>query len=279
MPIRELMGASVEVADAGFDVADPVIDGPVAGGGGHLVAGPRRAILRIADVGTFAIANGERIRFDPDPGASPDAVSMWLHGSVAALLLAQRGDFALHASVVDAGGVGVAIAGPRGVGKSTTALRLAQRGHPLVTDDVSPLRGGDPVTVHPYSRPLHVWPHAAQTLGLDLANARPILPEAEKLALPTASRAPVELRAIAVLETSADEASVEVARVRGAQAHWLLRANTYRTELLTDLWQVEMFAWAGAIASSVAVHVVTRPAEGWTVDAVADTVERLIDLT
>ena len=122
MPLHELIGASVEVATAGFVIADPTVDVALPGGV-HLIADPRRSILRVGDVGTFAITGGRLIRFEPGPDATPGAVSAWLHGAVAALLLAQRGRFALHASVVEIDGVGVALAGSRGAGKSTTALR------------------------------------------------------------------------------------------------------------------------------------------------------------
>lgn len=275
MHVRELMGASVERATAGFRITDPTVDGPLPWGDGHMVADPRRAILQVREVGTFAIADGSLVRFDPELGALPGSVSMWLHGSVAALLLAQRGRFALHASVVEIDGLGIAVAGARGAGKSTTALRLSQRGHALVTDDVSPLDAAGPVTTHPYARPVHVFSQTAGALGIDVSNAQPLLPEHPKLALPAPSRAPVTLGAIAVLQVAEAEATLDAVRVRGAQAHWLIGVNLYRAELLGDLYRAAMFEWAGAVAQKVPVHVVTRPATGWTVDAVAEAVEHI----
>ncbi len=269
------MGVGVERAAAGFHVTDPALDAPLPWGDGHMVADPRRAILRVREVGTFAIADGSLIRFDPEPDVLPGAVSMWLHGSVAALLLAQRGRFALHASVVEIDGLGVAVAGPRGAGKSTTALRLAQRGHALVTDDVSPLDAAGPVTTHPYSRPVHVFSQTADTLGIDVSDAQPLLPAHLKLALPAPSRAPGPLGAIVVLGVAEADATLDAVRVRGAQAHWLICVNLYRAELLGDLYRAAMFEWAAAVAQKVPVHVLTRPATGWTVDAVADAIERM----
>jgi HPr Serine kinase C-terminal domain len=271
----ELMGVSVEVAEPGFRVSDPVIDRPLPAGRGRLVAAATQAILRIEDVGTFAVSDGTQVQVDPVPGAAPGAVSMWLHGTVAALLMAQRGRFALHASVVDIGGVGVAVTGPRRAGKSTTALRLAQLGHPLVTDDVSPLSSGDPVTVHPFARPIHVFEETAASLGLDVSQAHPPIPQRPKLALPAEPRDPTPVGAIAVLRASGDGGAVSTAAVHGAQAHWLVTENIYRGDLLVELWREEMFAWAGAIAARVPVHVVTRPDGDWTVDAVARAVEGL----
>jgi hypothetical protein len=271
----ELAGATVEIAPARFEPFDPIVDGPVLGGAGHLVADPRRAILRVPGVGTFAIAEGTRVWFDPEPSVPEGAASMWLQGTVAALVLAQRGRFALHASVVEVDGVGVAVSGLRSAGKSTTALRLTQLGHRLVTDDVSPLVAGDEVTVHPFDRPVHVFTETAASLGLDVSTARPVLPDHPKLALPTAPRGLVPLEGIAILETAEPESSVHAERVRGARAHWLIRVNIYRADVLHELWENEMFVWAGKIAAQVPVHVVTRPTAGWTVDPVARAVEQI----
>jgi hypothetical protein len=267
------MGAMVELASAGEPLDDPVVE--IALPAGKLVADRRRAILRIDGIGSFEVEDGSRVRMDLEPGVEPDGVAIWLHGTVAALLLAQRGRFALHASVVDVGGRAVALAGPRGAGKSTGALRLSQRGHRLVGDDVCPLDPGPPVTVHPFARSIRVSPETARGLDLDVAGARPVVPRHPKLALPTPPSAPVPLAAVVVLATGT-EAGVDTALVRGARSHWLVEENLYRIELLRGLWQSEMFAWAGAIAGAVPVHQVTRGGEGWTVDAVADAVERVV---
>jgi len=272
---NELLGVRVEVAAPGLAVQKPLVDHPLPGGLGHLAADRSRAILSVIGVGTFAIEDGCRIRFRPDADLPTGALSAWLHGTVMALLLAQRGQFALHASVVKIGGKGIAVAGFQRAGKSTTALRLRQRGHSFVTDDVSPVVTGDPVVVHPSTRPIHVHPESATTLGLDVSDARPVVTDHSKLALTLASNDPVPLGTIAVLEASDPSVPVETVRARGARAHWLIGQHTYRVGLLRELWQAEMFVWAGEIADRVPVYVVTRPSDQWSVDAVAEAVEHV----
>jgi hypothetical protein len=170
-------------------------------------------------------------------------------------------------------GQAVALAGVRGAGKSSTALRLGQRGHRLVTDDVTPLRGSDTVTAHPFPRRVRVAPHTADSLGLDLTGARPALPRYPKLALPPPRSGPVPIRAIALL--SRGDGTVTATRVRGASAQRLIWESAYRLQLLYRLWEAELFAWSGALAGAVPVYAIERPNDGWTVDAVADTVERI----
>jgi hypothetical protein len=271
---REVMGTTVELTEADVELTDPLVDQALPGGTGHLLADRERARLRVPKVGTFAVERGSRIRFESAVGGATGAPALWLTGTVAALLLAQRGRFALHASVVEVGGVGLAVSGPRYAGKSTTALRLAQRGHPIVTDDVTPLDIGDPVVVRPLNRSVRVAEQTANGLGLDLERAFRILPHHPKLALPAPSRPPVPLAAVAVLDTDADR-TVRVRAVPGARAHWLVGLNTYRGDILCPLYETEMFAWAAAVSGRVPVHAISRPAAGWTVDAVADALEDL----
>jgi hypothetical protein len=273
MGSQPLLGVAVELAEGPFDIAEPIFDRPLPGGRARLAAARDRAVLHVQGVGSFAIEHGNRIRLAPENGAAPDAAARWLNGTVATLLLAQRGQFALHASVAEIDGAAVALCGPRRAGKSTTALRLAQRGHPLVTDDVSVLAPGDPVMVHPLVHPVRVLPETAERLGLDTSEAKQG-PRQLKLVLPAPSRPPLPLAAIALLRRDGSH-DVSAVRLRGADAHWVVGSNTHRGGIFRLLWEAEIFTWAARVSSAVPVHAISRPGEGWTVDAVADAVEKL----
>lgn len=252
----------------------PLVDhapaGPV-----RLVADRDRALLEVEGVGRFAVESGRRIVVEAAPDADPHALEMWLHGSVAALLLAQQRRFALHASVVDVDGVAVAISGRSGAGKTTTSLALGRRGHALLNDDVSPIEIDPPVArLHPWERPLHVWPATAGRLGVELEGGRPILPGYEKLAFDHRPGAPVALGAVVVLRP-AGAGEIEVTRFTGARAVRLLGRHVYRVRLLEPLWQHELFAWAAGVAANAQLHRLVRPAETWTADAVCDEIERI----
>jgi hypothetical protein len=268
-PAAEVLGVAVEPAAPPPPIADPIVDAALPGGRTRLVAVRDRAVVLIDGIGSFEIEGGRRVRFAPEAGASLEAAGPWLEATVPTLLLAQRAQFALHASVVDVGGAAVAISGVRGAGKSTTALRLTQRGHALVTDDVSVLIPGDEVSVHPLARPVRVFPETAERLGLDTSGARRI-PSQAKVALPAPAGAPLPLAAVAVL--AVEGGAVTSTRLHGAAAAWAIVENTHRGGLYRSLWEREMFEWAGQVAACVPVHQVTRPDDRWSVDEVADAV-------
>jgi hypothetical protein len=99
--------------------------------------------------------------FDIDPDAArvrvvaPRLDDAWEHRlatTAIPLLLAERGDLALHASAVAIDGQVVVFCGPTGRGKSTLALTAAQLGHQVVTED------GAVVDLNPSGAA--VWPGA-----------------------------------------------------------------------------------------------------------------------
>jgi hypothetical protein len=89
----------------------------------------------------------------------------YLLGPVLGLLLRLRGVTCLHASAVAFGEHAVAFVGSEGAGKSTTAAALAQRGYPILSDDVVTLaeRNGSFFT-HPAYPYLCLWPESVESL-------------------------------------------------------------------------------------------------------------------
>jgi hypothetical protein len=231
--------------------------------------------MRISGVGAIAAEGGSHVRIDPTSTAAAVELRAWLFSTMAALLLAQQGRFALHSSVVDMHGAGIALAGPRGAGKSTTALRLVQRGHQLIADDVAAIRLDRRVIVTPYGRPVHVMPEAAEAIELDLTAA--VLPPGDlKLELPPPPSRESSLDRIVVLRP---ESGAELAAIaeKGAAAAAVVAENVYRAEILASIYAREIFEWAAMMASQTKVFILLRPDEGWTLDPLCATIEELAD--
>jgi HPr Serine kinase C-terminal domain len=269
----ELFGVPVERADRRPRIVDAVVDTQLPGGRAHLAANPDQAVLHVYGLGVFLVERGDRVRFFAYDGASDDALTFWLESTVAMLLLAQRGQFALHGSVVEIAGSAVTVCGPRGAGKTTTALRLEQRGHTVVTDDVTVLSAGQGITAHSLAHPVRVLRESAVRLGLDVGAAER-LADRPKLVIPSPPQRARAVTAIAEL-SAGGRGAVACERLRGARAHWAVERNAYRGGLFRPLWGAEMFAWAGRVSAALPVYAVIRPANGWTVDAVAEELERI----
>lgn len=106
-------------------------------------------------VGRYSALGGSLIRVEPQPGARPEDVRLYLTGALMGAILHQRGTFPLHASCVAINGVGVAFAGRSGAGKSTLVATLVRDGAAFVSDDICAML---PVE----SGRCRVWPGAAR---------------------------------------------------------------------------------------------------------------------
>lgn len=141
--------------------------------------------LRYADGCEYHVnADGTRVACTWPANFTVEDAATYLLGPVFGLLLRLRGVTALHASAVAIDGAAVALVGPAGAGKSTTAAALAARGHPLVGDDVLGLRvEADGIAVQPAYPRLRLWPDAAAALYGPGVELPPLTPNWDKRGL------------------------------------------------------------------------------------------------
>jgi hypothetical protein len=100
----------------------------------------------------------------PDPLTLEDTAT-YLLGPVLGFVLALRGIACLHASVIAVEGKAVALLGPAGAGKSTTAAAFAQKGYPILSDDVAPVLERDGGFQVPPGYPrIRLWPSSVESL-------------------------------------------------------------------------------------------------------------------
>jgi len=93
------------------------------------------------------------------------------------VVLHQRGLLTLHASAVMIGDRAVAFVGEKGAGKSTTAAALVERGHDLLSDDVTALSIEEAApTVLPGTAAIKLWPDSLEAVGRD-PSTTPVLHE------------------------------------------------------------------------------------------------------
>jgi hypothetical protein len=102
-------------------------------------------------------------------------VTSLLLGAVLGCVIRLRGVSCLHGSLVAWKRRGLVFLGPRGAGKSTTALALVQRGAVLVSDDLVPLLEEHHRFVAPFGQPaIRMRPSSAEALCGSFHELRPV---------------------------------------------------------------------------------------------------------
>ena len=199
-----------------------------------------------------------------DTSLRPDAPE-WrvvLLGPVLGLLCYLRGLVPLHASAVRIGTKAVALAGPSGIGKSTLAAALAQRGHDLICEDVCPL---DVVAEQPLVLPtfpaLKLNAASLGILGVDPSGLPRVQFEDEKYQLLLRHNfdpSPQPLSKVYLLE-DALEGDDAIISVDGVEAFERVSAEIFRPafgrRLLT---KPTLFAMAAKLTGRVEVRRLVR---------------------
>lgn len=238
----------------------------------------------------FKYADGTDVWLAADAGeiwctwaasATFEDTSTYLTGPVLGFALRLRGGLALHASAVCLEAGAVALIGPHGAGKSTTAAALARRGHPIVTDDVLHLsRAGGGWIAHPFAAHVRLWPDGA-ALALGAAVELPRLtPTWDKRVLIVGAagthgtRAAVALAGLVLLDPIDHGAGEPCLRnIRPAEALVRLAANSSSAQLLTSDMRAQEFDALGSLLSSVPCVCAAASSARGTLEQLLDLVE------
>lgn len=124
--------------------------------------------VQTSDIGDFDITDGGRaIAWRPTSHSSrnEELARFDLLGRVLPLALHRAGALSLHGSAVVTPQGAILLLGPKGRGKSTLALALAQAGAQLLTDDVAVVEHGSTWSVvRPGVHAVRLWPDSAAQL-------------------------------------------------------------------------------------------------------------------
>ena len=122
--------------------------------------------LRYADGTEFLVDRpGKRLWATWQEPLTVEDTATYLLGPVMGFVLLLRGTHALHASAINVGGHAIAIVGPAGAGKSTTAAAFAKLGYGVLAEDVITLaREGGELMVQPAYPCIRLWPASVAAL-------------------------------------------------------------------------------------------------------------------
>ena len=185
----------------------------------------------------------------------------YLLGPVMGFVLLLRGLVCLHASAIAIGDEAIALVGPAGAGKSTTAAMFSNRGYSVLAEDVVTLDDrGNEFLVRPGYPCIRLWPPAVKALFGSENHLPKLTPNWDKCFLDLSDRQfeqkPLPLAAIYQLGArSADGPHVET--VDRAEGLMSLVANTYATKLMDKGMRAREFVLLTRLLNNVPVRRVT----------------------
>jgi hypothetical protein len=206
---------------------------------------------------------GTRISATWPENLTIEDTATYLLGPVLGLLLRLRGVVCLHASAVSFGDYAVALMGPEGAGKSTTAAALASQGCGIVSDDVVALTEAAGVFhVQPAYPYLSLWPESVQSIYGNPDVLPRFSQNYEKRCLSLSSqklrfeKRCLPLRAIYLLGERRLDPAPTFRRMSPQESLLALVANTFATNVLDNEMRAKEFESLGRLIRSTEVYEV-----------------------
>ncbi len=215
---------------------------------------------------TFAIdRDGRHVWAEWSGPVTTEDASAFFLGQILGFVLHLRGHICLHASAVAVECKAVLFAGEPGMGKSSTAAAFADRGCPILADDVSAVKRGPAgeLLVMPGFPRVCLWPDSADFLyGPGSAGRYPrVQPAEEKLLVRLDTTEgkfrtePAPLGAIYLLAPrTPDESAPRIESVETAQQLLGLIANGYVSLALGQEHREEEFRMLGEMGRTAPVR-------------------------
>src|SRR5215217_3750038 len=190
----------------------------------------------------------------------------YLLGPVMGFVMLLRGVVCLHASAVAVGDEAIALLGPAGSGKSTTAAAFAERGYSVLAEDVVTLDDrGDHFLVRPGYPLIRLWPAAVKALYGSETHLPRLTPNWDKCYLDLSERfhgEPLPLAAIYHLgERHHDARAPYVETLDRPEGLMALVANTYATKLMDKQMRGREFELLTRVVGEVPLRRVTPHAD------------------
>jgi len=190
----------------------------------------------------------------------------YLLGPVLGFVMLLRGIVCLHASAIAIDDKAIALLGPAGSGKSTTAAAFAERGYKVLAEDVVTLDDrGDRFLVRPGYPCIRLWPPAVKALYGSETHLSRLTPNWDKCYLDLSERfqaEPLPLAAVYQLgERHHDARAPYVAALDRSEGLMALVANTYATKLMDRQMRAREFELLTRVLGSVPVRRVTPHAD------------------
>ena len=190
----------------------------------------------------------------------------YLLGPVMGFVMLLRGIVCLHASAIAVGDKAIALLGPAGSGKSTTAAAFSDRGYNVLAEDVVTLDDrGDHFFVRPGYPCIRLWPASVKALYGSESHLPKLTPNWDKCYLDLKEQFhtdPLPLAAIYQLgERRHDTKAPFVDSLDRSEGLLSLIANTYATKLMDKQMRAREFELLTRVLNNVPLRRVTPHAD------------------
>ena len=236
----------------------------------YRLSGGRYHHFRYADETEFLVDNAGTEIWScwTEPLTIEDAAT-YLLGPVLGFVLLRRGLVCLHASAIVVDSEAIALIGPAGSGKSTTAAAFSARGFSILAEDVVTLDDcSDRFLVRPSYPGIRLWPASVEALYGTESRLPRLTPNWEKRYLDLTDnpeqfgREPLPLSAIYVLAERSHEAPAPfIEPLDRTDGLLSLIANTYTNYLMDKSMQGRQFDLLTRVLANVPVRKVTPHAD------------------
>ena len=209
--------------------------------------------------------NGTRIWAEWREPLTLEDTTTYLLGPIMGFVLLLRGLVCLHASAIAIGNEAIALVGPAGTGKSTTAAAFSDRGFSVLAEDVLTLDDRvDHFLVRPAYPCIRLWPASVKALYGNANQLPKLTPNWDKCYLDLTEhpqqfqREPLPLAAIYELAERSDEPRAPfVEPVSNTAGLMSLIANTYATKLIDKQMRARQFDLLTRVLNNVPLRRVT----------------------
>lgn len=234
-------------------------------------AAPNFLSLDIDEIVHIVAVNGRELLYRPYAGIDDVSVQLFLMGSGLGAVLMQRKFLVMHGNAVEFDGACVMCVGPSGVGKSTTAAGLMQRGHRVMSDDICAIDADGRIV--PGMPHIKLWQQAADGLGLSTDALDRVRPELQKFGLPLEDafcEDHVPIKRIYVLSPHASD-EIVCEHLTAHAKFQVLRKNTYRLPFVAGMGLNKLhFQQVEALSRQTTVMRIKRPEHGFDLERLLD---------
>jgi hypothetical protein len=240
----------------------------------------REFFMEVEEVARYFVKNGKEVTIEPLTKDWREVLLYFKSNGMAAILF-QNGKIPFHTSgIIDHSGGVWLFSGDSGMGKSTTALKLKERGYALFTDDTALLYVENGKCLARASYPMvKAWPQTIDNqIAFEKRESFPILKDWEKQGVffhEKFMEEALEVKGIVFLKTEGEE--IVIRPLKALEGMMQLIPNVYRGEWVTALNQNKLqFVTASEIANVVSFCEAIRPENAPTYEAFAAAIDENI---